>query len=162
MYNFYLEFVNKLLEANMRYKINAPTFIYKILYGKDPDSYISGRSGAHQQYYWKNNVYIDKHIKRNYIELIDSIEGVELRASCEGSDENHPTFIIFRPLNQDEKYVKNLVNKLNKFNDIKSGYDRGMEGQFRIGVTTDLWYDKDPELFDKWWKELSGKIKRSL
>jgi len=157
--DIFLEFAKVLMEQR---KINAPTFIYKIAYDKEPDDYISGRSASHQQYLWKDGIYIDKHIKRQYVDEIDNIEGIELRASCEGSDEHHPTFIIFRPLNQNESYVKNLVRKLNRFPDIKAGYDRGMEGKYRIGVTNILWYDKDPYEFDKWWKTLGKKIKKCV
>jgi len=157
--NFFIEFACKLLEQT---KVNAPTFIYKILYGADPENFISGRSASHAQYLWKDGIYIDKHIPKQYVDELDAIEGIELRASCEGEDEHHPTFVIFRPINQNESFVKKLINKLNKFPDIKAGYDRGMEGKLRLGVTTNLWHSKNPKLFDKWWKELPRKIKKCL
>ncbi len=51
---------------------------------------------------------------------------------------------------------------MNKFNDIKCGYDVGNMGEFRIGITTQLFYLENPDKFIKWWIELPNKIKKSL
>ena len=146
--------------VGMSGKINAPMFVWKILYNKPPP-FMPGRGLPHEQVNWKG-IGIDKAIPLNTLNTLNNIDAIELRASCQGGDKDHPTFIIFRTKNQDEAYVKKFISKLNKHTNIKAGYDKGMGGQYRIGVTTNLWYDKDPSKFKSWWMALPKIIKNSL
>jgi len=144
------------------FKINAPTFIYKILYGKYPSPPLFGRGAAHREKII-DGVGIDYNIPTSIIKKLNNINGIELRSSCEGTDELRPTFLIFRPLTQDEKYVKKIVKNLNKFEDISAGYDIGLGGKYRIGVTTKLWFSKEnKKRFIQWWVSLPIKISKSL
>jgi hypothetical protein len=141
-------------------KVNAPMFAWKILYNKEPP-FIPGRSVSHEQVNWKG-IGIDKEIPISALNELDKIKDIELRSSCQGSDEDHPTFVIFRTINQEPEYVKMFVSKLNKHKDIKAGYDKGMQGRYRIGVTSKLWYDLNPTKFKKWWNDLPTIIKKEL
>lgn len=144
------------------YKINAPTFMYKILYGKYPSPPLYGRGAAHKQKLVKG-IPIDYDIPTTIINRLNKIEGIELRSSCQGSDELRPTFLIFRSLVQEEDYVKKIVKNLNKFKDTKAGYDIGLGGKYRIGVTTKLWYSpENKKKYIQWWVALPIKISKSL
>lgn len=151
--------------TNVRFsmpKINAPTFIYKILYGRLPQPEISGHEASHPQ---KNvgGVYIDKAIPTKAFLQIQDIPEIVTSASCQGEDERKPTFLIFRPKNQDEEYVKAFVKNLNKQKNIKAGYDLGNGREYRIGVTTNLAYSKSTaRAFTKWWNDLPLKVKASI
>lgn len=153
------EYINYLFETTQS-NMNAPEFAYYTLYNKKPKpGQIRGRTGSH---YKKkiNGIEIDKRIPSKTIKELFKIKEIEMRSSCQGENEERPSYIIFRPINQDEKYVKKLVNNLNKQKEIKSNYDIGRQGKYRICVTWKTWSEKEGN--EKWWKELPNKIKNSL
>lgn len=142
---------------------NAPQFIYSILYNTEPPKNMGGRDVCHETRDI-NGISIDKEIPKMSIIKLNQIKEIEPRSSCQGQDESHPTFFIFRLReNSTIENVKNVVKKLNKCKDIKAGFNLGNRNQYRIGVTTELWYTKnDKEKFNKWWKVLPDKIKTSV
>ena len=113
---------------------------------------------AHRERIW-NGISIDAHIPTSALDQLNRMEGIELRSSCEGSGPERPTFLIVRLRDsEDAKKAENFVIALNSFEDIECGYDRGNMGLFRIGVTTPLWYEKNPEKFIQWWMALPVKF----
>lgn len=141
-------------------KKNAPTFIYEILYNKEPDRFMGGRDISHDTKRI-NGIDIDKNIPTDVMKELMNIKEIEMRSSCEGQDGDHPAFIIFRPENQDEEYIKTLVHNLNKENSLKAGYEKGNKGFYRVGVTWYTWYDG--KLDNKnWWKNLPKKLKENI
>jgi len=72
---------------------NAPSFIYEILHGQP--KFLLGRTDSHKQKMWKN-IAVDEHIPTEALDELDRIGEIELRASCEGSGPERPTFLIFR------------------------------------------------------------------
>jgi len=148
----------------MRYfsenKQNAPSFIYKILHGEP--KFIPARTIEHQEKIW-NGISVDVHIPTDALDKLNRMEEIELRSSCEGSDLEKPTFLIFRLKEpKDINKAENFVIALNYFEDIKCGFDTGNMGLFRIGVTTPLWYEKNPEKFNQWWMSLPVKFAIAL
>ncbi|MDY0039606.1 MAG: hypothetical protein RBS57_04790 [Desulforhabdus sp.] len=136
---------------------NAPSFIYEILHGKSRS--LPGRTDAHAQKIWKG-ISIDEHIPTEALDELDKMEAIELRASCEGSGLDHPTFLIFRFRGEEDlQKIANFVAGMNAIEDIKCGAEKGRMGLFRIGVTTPLWYQKDPRKFERWWQQLPTKIR---
>lgn len=138
--------------------MNAPEFAYYTLYGKKPDR-IRGRTDEHAKKKI-SGIEIDRDIPSKTIKELFKIKEIEMRSSCQGSSEIRPSFIIFRPKNQDEKYVKKLVKNLNKQNEIKSQYDLGQQGKYRICVTWKTWAGKDGN--EEWWLSLPDKIRKSV
>ena len=140
-------------------KINAPSFIYKILYGRTKN--IPGRI-EHESKYW-NGIMVDKYIPDLALNELSKIDEIEIRSSCQGESAERPTFLIFRTKFTEEHYVKSVVARLNRNKDLKAGWDYGQAGLPRIGVTTNLWYSlENQKLFVHWWLSLPKKIKRSL
>lgn len=136
---------------------NAPSFIYEILHGRP--AFIRGRTVEHQTKIWKG-IAVDAHIPTAALNELDDIREIELRASCEGSSAERPTFLIFRFCEpKDENEIRIFVKGMNAIEDIWCGADIGAMGSFRIGVTAPLWYAKDPEKFTSWWLELPKKIR---
>jgi len=137
---------------------NAPEFIYSILYQTDPPM-IRGRSANHLQRLI-NGVNIDNHIPEKAIKLLNNIKEIEPRSSCEGSNNQHPTFFIFRfRKDSREEYVKDFCNKLSKNRKYKCGYELGRQGYYRVGITNKLYYSKENEKkFNQWWLELPNEI----
>lgn len=135
---------------------NAPSFIYEVLYGKP--KYIPGRTVEHRKKIW-NGIPIDEHIPTDALDKLNRFEELELRSSCEGSGPEKPTFLIFRFKGQEDiKKVESFVKAMNIFEDINCGYDIGNMGFFRIGVTTLLWHEENPDKFHQWWMMLPVKI----
>lgn len=153
---------NERMDPSNPNKVNAPTFIYWVLYDKYPPRPLFGRGAAHKEKVI-NGVGIDKVIPSKAIKKLFKMKEIECRSSCQGSDENMPTFLIIRLRKNTKSNVKRFVSKINKYDDIKANYDVGNNGQYRIGITNHLWYSPDKKKeFVKWWLELPEKIKRSM
>ena len=155
------KFLSERVQGDPFGKVNAPNFIYWIMYGKYPKPPLYGRGAAHPEKLIRG-IGIDKNIPTRAITKIMDIPGVETRSSCEGESKIKPTFTIIRLSKKDEKGVQNFVAKMNKFSDIECGYDIGNEGKPRIGITTLLWPKKDIKLFTSWWNSLPNKIVECL
>lgn len=145
-------------EVKQQSKVNAPTFIYKILYNKLPNFFIRGRTSHESKLI--NNIPIDKNIPTNIMKLLMTISEITMRSSCEGSDKDRPAYIIFRPINQEKDFVKILESNLNQQKDIKAKAEIGNGGLYRVGVTHFTWHGKKDN--KQWWKTLPEKIKTSL
>lgn len=141
-------------------KVNAPTFIYQIAYGKPPSSLIYGHVNHPSKMI--NNIPIDKGIPDTAIKQLNSIPEIEMRSSCQGESKDRPAFIVFR-LNNDIDPQK-LVSILNKNKDFKAGYDTGNHGKIRIGITNpNIYYNMDNKSsYQEWWGILPMKLKMAL
>ncbi len=146
-------------QFNQQQKINAPTMAYITLYGKHPSPPISGREISHPSYNIQG-VSIDNHIPKKAINELFSIKQMETRSSCEGQDKRHPTFLILRLFDQSEMAAQTLIKNISQYKDIEASYDRGMQGKFRLCITSNLWYPNNK--FKQWWLDLPTKIKKSL
>jgi len=142
-------------------KLNAPEFAYFCLNKKMPNPPISGREASHPQMMYRG-IGIDKYIPMKALNDLNSIKEIELRSSCQGDSERHLTFVIFRLMNRDENYAKEVSSKINKHKHLSCCYNVGQEGLPRIIITANLWYEKDPVLFKKWWLSLANIIRKSL
>ncbi len=135
---------------------NAPSFIYEILYGRQ--RFLAGRSDGHAGKLWRG-IRVDAHIPTAALDALAAIGRLELRSSCEGSGPDRPTFLILRfngPENQ--ATLQAFVAGMNSFDDIACGADRGAMGRMRVGITTAIWYRRDPAAFERWWHDLPLKI----
>jgi hypothetical protein len=148
-------------------KVNAAMFAWFVFHDGEKPPFIPGRVVNHPEKNWKG-MGVDKVIPTKALDDLYAIKQIQGRASCQGTltDANGelevPTYYIFRPLNQDKRYVETIVNKLNKYSDVKSNYDIGLGNEFRIGVVGNMSYETNPKSFTKWWNELPIKIKKSL
>jgi hypothetical protein len=107
---------------------------------------------------WKG-ISVDEHIPTEALNELDRIAEIELRASCEGSGRDRPTFLILRLRGEENiEKIRAFVEGMNAFKDVNCGAERGNMGFYRIGITTPLWYRKDEEEFVKWWLELPIKV----
>jgi len=151
--------IQKLLERlqfSTTGKLNSPSFAYRAVYGRD--KFIPGRVDSPKKT-WRGMNDVDAHLKDSWLNSLADIPKIELRASCEGHDPEHPAYIIFR-LKQNQEYSRALVDKFNAMPGLKSLTDKGMEGQNRIVVAGKVWYGQ-PE-WESWWSSLAEKIKTAL
>ena len=152
----YLDYISEETNRNL----NAPELAYYTLYDKYPESrLLRGRTHDHPAKY-SQHIEIDEGIPDKAFRELLSIKKIEMRSSCQGESEIRPSFVIFRPINQKEDYVKKFVDNLNKQKDIKAQYDIGKGGKYRICVTWKTWYGKKGN--ENWWLLLPKKIKASI
>lgn len=141
-------------------KKNAPSFIYEILHNEA--RFLPGRTDAHGQKPWKG-ITVDEHIPSEALDQLDRIDEIELRASCEGSGLERPTFLIVRFRGEEDlAKIRHFVTAMNAFEDVVCGAGRGAMGRIRIGMTAALWYEKNQRQFAEWWLGLPTKIRVAL
>jgi len=138
---------------------NYPKFAYQILRGKmNPNFtgklYFTPKKKVDIQ---NLQIYVDEHLKDEWIHRLDRIKGIEVRSTCQGHDSKYVTHIIFRPLNQDLDYIKDKVNFINKnLPDTKCDYMFGhFDNTYRIGLVTRTWYREgtDNSNWERWWEK---------
>lgn len=139
---------------------NAPTLAYIAVYGKEPETFLPGRTD-HPEKKWKG-LSVDVHLKESWLNKLDSIEHIEMRSSCEGHSKDRISYIIFR---LDPKYEKNsgwLSEKLDAFQDpdIYSLVNVGTEGRKRIVAAGKTWYGQKD--WQEWWEKLPGAIEKTV
>ena len=146
----------KSVQGRYAEKKNAPSFIYEILEGKA--KFLRGRDVNHEQKIWRD-ISVDRHIPKKALNDLSRVEEIEIRATCEGSGPERPTFLIFRfrnPMGSDG--INRFVRGMNSIKDTVCGAEIGNMGFYRIGVTAPLWYEKDKNKFIKWWLEMPTRI----
>lgn len=154
--NFLLPFRKR----NPENKIRAPELAYSIVYSKTSPPLARTDS---QQKVW-NDMLVDDHIPTEILEQLNSIENIEIRSVCEGHNKDRIAYVIFRTFNQDESYIKSIVNKLRKYPNTYCGYDLGNGGKYRICVATKNWYNKQKsnKVWLEWWMNIPKYIRSSI
>jgi len=161
MDNYQQVFHSNLKKSNKPEKINAPTFAYRCIYNKYPNTPIRGSSYTDLKKY--KNFYIDSQLDTDNVDKLNNINNIEIRSLCIGHSKDTVTHIIFRPHKQDLSYIKSIVEKLNTKN-TKSIYDIGNNGFYRICVATRNWYrpGANNNTLIQWWDEIPNKIKKAV
>lgn len=141
-------------------KLNAPKFAYSVLYNEKPPS-LRGKGASHPKKR-VDGIEIDKEIPTKVMKEINRISGITPRSSCQGQDENRPSFLIFLPENQDENYVSTLVKNIRE-RGVKADYTVGNGGFFRVCITDNIWYNgKNKRELRSWWLDIPNIIRESL
>jgi len=139
---------------------NSPTFAYLAVYGKLPDEFLSGRTD-HPQRTW-NGVSVDSNLRDAWLEALNGIEGVEIRASCMGHSPERVSYVVFRSKNSedDEKKAKEISKKLNAIEGCYSLADKGEAGKMRICVAGKTWHGAPG--WTEFWEKLAGRIEQAV
>jgi len=108
-----------------------------------------------------NCIEIDKEFKDTWLEDLNSIPEIEIRATDIGHSAERVAFVVFRMKDpKDDCKVQAISNKLNEMEGLYSKYDTGREGRLRIVVAGKIKLgDKD---WEEWWNSLAGKIKNFI
>ena len=145
----------------------SPTFAYELVYGKSvPGDWRSGRYiGPHKTRLW-NGMEVDAHLKDKWLSDLNKIPNVEIRGTCEGHDDDWPTYISFRV---DPKYDKNksflnkVVKNLNRDKNTKCGWDLGTQDRPRLVCSAPLYYGcKKQNEWTKWWITLPSRLNKAV
>jgi len=137
-------------------RVNAPTFAYKTVYGKEPKTFLFGRTDAPKKIW--NGLQVDAGLKDKWLNNLNNLP-VEIRSSDEGKSKERPAFIIFRMPEKYDKLHKKMVNELDKNKDIYANSEVGMAGRPRICVANKV--KKGDKNWEKWWNSLPGKIDKA-
>jgi hypothetical protein len=134
--------------------LNSPSLAHKAVYGKEPSTYLRGRT-THPQKMW-NGIPVDKELKSSWLKKINSIKGIEVRGSCAGHDKDRVSYVTFRLDEKRDKEAKKIAKELSKKKDIYAIADVGAEGRPRIVVATKKWHGKKG--WSSWWQKLPDNI----
>jgi hypothetical protein len=143
-------------------KVPSPVAAYKLVYNKPAPPGMRGMYPGQIEHKLWNGIEIDAHIEDNWLDDLNKIKQIEMRASCEGHDSQWLTFIVFRVMpnkDNDTIYLDKITKSLSK-GVTKCGVDIGQQGRPRIVVTTKSWYGQPG--WEKWWKTLSQRVKSAV
>lgn len=133
---------------------NSPMIAWELVHGKKMKSWRPGRTPLAQEKLWKG-IAVDKHLKNTWLENLNSIKNIEIRATCEGHGKDWPTYVAFRVSPKLQK-KSDKIAKLLTVGSTKAKAVTGRIGQDRIIVATKKYY-KSPG-WSKWWETLPNKI----
>lgn len=137
--------------------VNSPTFAYQAVYGKLPDTPLRGRTDSPKRIW--NDKEVDKEFKNNWLEDLNSIPDIEIRATDIGHSSNRVAFVVFRFKDKkNDSKAKDIVDSLNKLSGLYCKSDIGTEGRSRICIAGKI--KLEDENWEKWWSSLAGKIKK--
>lgn len=134
-------------------KVNAPTFAYKTVYGRDPDNFLPGRTNDPKKNY--KGLLVDKGLSNKWLNSLNSLP-VEIRSTDEGKSPERPAFVILRMPEGKDGLYKKMVKNLKRNSDLKVMGDIGMMGRPRICVAGKIW--KGRPNWRSWWDSLTNKI----
>jgi len=139
--------------ANLTGKINAPTFAYQTVYGKNPDKFLPGRTNEPKKTW--NGISVDKGLKDEWLNKLNNLP-VEIRSTDEGKSSIRPAFTVIRMPEDKDNLHEEMVKNLKKQPDLHVKSDIGMSGRPRICVAGKIW--KGQKKWNNWWNELPNKI----
>ncbi|MCE7740150.1 MAG: hypothetical protein GPJ50_12310, partial [Candidatus Heimdallarchaeota archaeon] len=103
-------------------KINAPTFAYQTVYGKNPEEFLSGRTDAPKKM-WQGRA-VDEGLKDEWLEKLNNLP-VEIRSTDEGKSKERPAFVVLRMPKEYDALHKEMVENLKKQSDLFVKFDIG-------------------------------------
>lgn len=133
---FILSEIYKSIMNNRKNKVNAPQFIYSIIHKNKKIETINLPKHDTVSF---NGFYIDSHLPQNILTTLNSISDIEIRATCEGYNEDIPTYLIFR-LKDNDKTTKFVDYIQSKYKNVIIGSGIGNNQLYRIGITSKTWY----------------------
>ena len=140
----------------------SPVAAYELAYGKRAPGGMRGRyPGVHSERKW-NGIIVDFHLKNKWLNDLSRIKEIEIRASCEGHEEDWISFIGFRITTNkesDKNYLEKVKRSLNK-GITKCNYEIGQQGRPRFIVAAKLWYDQPG--WEQWWNTLASRVQRAV
>lgn len=135
--------------------VNSPTFAYRAVYGTLPKEPLRGRTDSPKKN-WRG-LEVDAHLKDEWLENLNAIKGIEIRATDEGKSPERVAFVVFRMEDPDEdSKAEGISRDLNSKPGIYSSFDEGREGRPRIVVAGKVVYGRKG--WESWWESLADKI----
>jgi hypothetical protein len=97
---------------------------------------------------------------------LNNIPNIEIRASCEGHNDEWVSFIAFRldpKFDSNKSFLKKVTSRLNKDKNTVAGFDIGTQGRPRFVVATPLYYgcEKSNE-WKQWWSTISSRLNKAI
>jgi len=137
--------------------LNAPELAYFVLHNKIKR--IGGREANHIARLI-NGIEIDLRIPEKEMKILMALKKVEMRSSCEGS-ENYGPFFIFRFVdNKDKKFINSFCDyMMYKDSSTLSKFGMGRMNEYRIIVTGNFLKDSVTKTeYNNWWKNVTKKM----
>lgn len=163
MINRYLKYLTEgFSDRNKSRRVPSPVAAYEIMYNKPAPSGMTGQyPNDHKTKNW-NGMNIDGHLRDKWINELNSIKQIEVRATCEGHNEQWLSYVAFRVLPNKESDSKYL-EKIKKFLNVgitKCDYQLGQQGRPRFIVVGKTWYKHSA--WKLWWSTISKRIQEAV
>ncbi|MBW2675792.1 MAG: transglutaminase domain-containing protein [Deltaproteobacteria bacterium] len=141
----------------MTYRINSPTLAAMAVFGET--GWVRGRTG-HPIRLWRG-VEVDIHLKDEWLDELNSIPDIEIRATCEGHREDglRPTYVVFRLMPEQDHKAESVAEALRN-EGVCSLADIGAEQRPRIVAAAGLAYGDAG--WEDFWRELPNRIRRAV
>gem|GEM_PF-2303408 len=140
-------------------RVNSPTLAYKAVYGAAPSKPLRGMTDAPKKEW--HGLQVDEHIKDKWLEELNSIPDIEIRASDEGKSKDRVAFVVFRMKDKAmDSEAQNISKKLSAVEGLYSLSDTGSEGRPRVVVAGKVVYGQKG--WENWWSGLASKIKKAI
>jgi hypothetical protein len=134
---------------------NSPTLAYIAVYGKEPDKFIRGRTNNPTKTW--NGIQVDEDFKDEWLESINNIDGVEIRATDVGKDKVRVAFVVFRlSKHESVENAEKVSNLLKDKENVYSLVDIGSENRPRIVAAGRTW--KGQPNWETWWDNIADHI----
>lgn len=140
----------------------SPVAAYELVYGTSAPMGMRGQYPGQIEYKTWNGMNVDIHLEDKWLNDLNSIKEIEMRASCEGHDKQWISFIVFRVMpnkDSDTEYLDKIQSTLNQ-GITKCGYQAGQQGRPRFVVAVKLWYGQPG--WEKWWSTLAYRVKGAV
>ena len=137
-------------------KMNSPTFAYLSVYNKLPDEPLTGKTDFPKRTW--DNIEVDKEFSDKWLEDLNNISDIEIRATDIGHSKERVAFVVFRfkDKNNDSK-AKDTAENLSKIEGLYCKSDIGVEERPRICVAGKI--KLGDTNWESWWDSLADKIK---
>lgn len=140
-------------EESFQEKINAPTFAYQTVYGRDPPEPLRGRTDSPKKEW--HGIMVDEGLKNEWLESLNNLP-VEITSTEEGKSKFRVPYVMFRvPSKHDDKHEE-IAKLLAQDPDIYCRSGIGNGGRPRICVAGRIL--KGEKGWDEWWDKLPSKI----
>jgi len=143
-------------------RVPSPVAAFELIYGKKAPSGMRGMYPGKSEHKTWNGISIDAHIEDKWLNDLNKIKQIEMRASCEGHDSQWLTFLVFRVMpdkDNDKDYLDKIKKSLNK-GTTKCDYKIGQQGRPRFIVAAKLWYGQPG--WEKFWSTIASRIKQAV
>lgn len=136
--------------------LNSPSFAHLAVYGEVKQ--LSGRTG-HESKMW-HGLDVDAELKDKWLDDLKSIEGIEIRATCQGHDKDRVAYVVFRLIDGTQEDVDRVTVALSKKNGIYALSGSGREGLSRTVCAGKTWHGSDG--WEAWWNAVADNIREAV
>jgi len=139
---------------------NSPTKAFIVAYGKEPATFLTAKTPYSKTRTWRNISGVDSIFQDEWLEELNGIAGISIRAMCAGHNSERLAYIIFNLESQDYDESLKVANSLSQLPEVKAQVWDSRGGRPLIVLTGKMWFGKNG--WNRWWSSMPETIKECL